>query len=433
MCVRHTSLTLNLTFLSFFLPHVDFELITSTTRPEVCHKNRNAIHHWIWESWRFAVGPRIKPLYLNLVELENEGASGAGYGDIGEIWKLEMDLDENVDVLMERLMGEVQPLYDLLVKFVKNLLDVDELPAHLLGWNANWATLYRDEIARKVFPNSKWSIDVKLALKHWSTRQILQRVEDFYTSTGLLRMTNEFWDQSLIGDNLNNFNCHGTAADMFTPRDYRIVACSVRTLYDLYVIVHEMGHIEQFMLAEKQPAEFRAGNSVIQETIGDAFFLAMMTPMHLNRLTLINDNLLFPSKSNSFDIELLMMMAFLKLPDIPFGFAFERFRYDLFAGHVSGEQANENFWKLTQKYQKISPSSSFDRRQLFDASAKFHLAANVPYARYFFANIVQFQVMKSLCMKTVYGSANISETAQTPMPLHKCDIYGSKRVGNLLK
>lgn len=403
----------------------------------MCRKSRNHIHHWIWESWRLAVGLRIKPLYLNLIALENEGAQSAGFADIGEIWKHEMDMEgENVDELMERLMGDVQPLYDLLVKFVKTLLNTEELPAHLLGWNANWATLYRDEIARKVFPNSKWNIDDKLMSKHWSTKEIIRRAEDFYTSTGLLRMTNEFWNASLIGDDSsNNNNCHGTAADMFSSKDYRIVACSVRTLYDFYVIVHEMGHVEQFMLAEKQPATFRAGNSVIQESIGDAFFLSMMTPMHLSRLNLITDNQLYPSKSNIFDIELLMMMAFLKLPDIPFGYVFEKFRYDLFASRVSHDDANDYFWELTKKYQRIAPPTNFDRHDLFDAAAKFHLAANVPYSRYFFANIIQFQVMKSLCMKTVYGTSNHTEAADArpPMPLHKCDIYGSKRVGNLLK
>lgn len=369
-----------------------------------------------------------------MIELENDAAINAGYPDIGEIWKHEMDFgDENVDELMDRLMADVQPLYDLLTTFVKTLLETENLPAHLLGWNANWATLYRDELSRKIFPNSKWNIDQKLISKNWSTRDILKRIEDFYTSTGLPPMTNVFWNQSLIGDNLNNYNCHGTAADMYSPKDYRIVACSVRTLYDFYVIVHEMGHIEQFMLAEKQPAGFRAGNSIVQETIGDSFFLAMMTPMHLNRLNLIDDNLLFPSEHNTFDIEMLMVMAFLKLPDIPFGYVFERFRYDLYSKRVNYDEANNYFWELTKKFQRVTTPSNIDRSFLFDASAKFHLSANVPYSRYFFGNILQFQVMKAFCTKTVWGTLNATQATTARMPLHKCDIYGSKRVGNLLK
>lgn len=395
---------------------------------DLCRKNRNLINYWIWESWRLAVGPRIKSVYFKLIDLQNSGAKNAGFNDASEVWKIEMDLDENVDELMARLMAEVQPLYNLLCTFVKTVLGEETLPAHVLGWNANWNRLFKHDLARKIFPQSKWDIDRELKNRKWSTNEISKRIEDFYTSLGLFRMTESFWNQSLIGDKIDG-NCHGTAADMFSPRDFRIVACDVRTIYDFYVIVHEMGHVEQFMMAQNQPAEFRAGNSIVQETIGDSIFLAMMTPIHLNRLNLIDDNKLFPSKSNSFELEQLMMMAFMKIPELPFGYVFERFRYDLFSQKINEAEANEYFWELTTKFQHISPPSNIDRRELFDAAAKFHLAANVPYARYFFANILQFQVFKSLCLKTVYGTMN----ATSPMPLHKCDIYGSKRAGKLLR
>lgn len=260
---------------------------------------------------------------------------------------------------------------------------------------------------------------------------MMKRAEDFYTSTGLGRMTKTFWNKSLI-DELLNVSCHGTAADMFSPDDFRIIVCGCKNLYDFYVLTHEVGHIEQYMLAKNQPGVFRAGNSIVQETIGDAFFLAMMTPMHLNRLRLIDDTKLFPSNENDFDMHQLMMMAFMKLPEIPFGYVFETFRYDLFAGRVGVEESNDYFWDLTRKYQRIEPPNpNINRHQLFDAASKFHLAANVPYARYFFANILQYQVFRAMCENTFYGRLNTNQTLS--LPLHKCDIYGSKRAGNLLK
>jgi peptidyl-dipeptidase A len=395
---------------------------------EACRKNRNLIYYWIWESWRLAVGPRTKSLYFDLIDLQNVGAKQAGYNDAGEIWKREMDFDENVDDLMERLMAEVQPFYNLICTFVKTILGEENLPAHHLGWNANWNGLYQRDIAKKIFPYSKWDIDRELLKRHWSTNEITKKIEDFYTSMGLYRMTELFWNQSIIGDKIDG-SCHGTAADMFSSKDFRIVACDVKTIYDFYVIVHEMGHIEQFMMAQNQPAEFRAGNSIVQETIGDAIFLSMMTPMHLNRLNLIEDEKLFPSPMNQFELEQLMLMAFMKIPEVPFGYVFERFRYDLLSQKIKPDEANDYYWELTKKYQKITPPSNIDRHNLFDAASKFHLAANVPYARYFFANILQFQVFKALCEKTVYGTLNTT----LPMALHKCDIYGSKRAGKLLK
>lgn len=219
---------------------------------------------------------------------------------------------------------------------------------------------------------------------------------------------------------------------MYSGNDFRVVVCGYKRLYDLYVITHEIGHLQQYMLSQNKPAPFQAGNSVIQETIGDSLFLAIMTPMHLNRLKLIDDASLFPSPENNFDLHQLMHMAMLKIPEIPFAFVFETFRFNLFAERVDMEHSNDYFWDLTRKFQRIEPPiESIDRHQLFDVSAKFHFAANVPYARYFFANILQYQVYRGLCEATLYGRVKGNQTLN--MPLHKCDIYGSRRAGKLLK
>jgi peptidyl-dipeptidase A len=392
----------------------------------------------VWESWRIAVGPKIKAFYPHLIEVMNEGARNDDFGNIGDLWKEEMEIGENVDELMKRLMDEVQPLYDLLHAFLRSILQKKHrlnsgkmLPAHLLGWNANWYHLFKEVVEPEIFNKANWNMDEALKKSQWEPVELMKRVEDFYTSTGLIAMTKSFWNKSLIDEDRNE-SCHGTAADMFFPGDFRMVVCGSKSFYDFYVLIHEMGHVEQYMLAEKQQPSFRAGNSVIQETIGDAFFLSMMTPMHLNRLQLIGDDKLFPSSKNDFDLHQLMMMAFMKLPEIPFGFVFEKFRYDLFAERVGVDEWNDYYWDLTRKHQKIeAPNLNFNRHQLFDAASKFHLAANVPYARYFFADILQYQVFKALCEKTFYGRLNTNQTL--PLPLHKCDIYGSKRAGNLLK
>lgn len=404
----------------------------------MCNENKNQIDYWIWEAWRLAVGPVIKEPYLELVELMNDGAKGNGFDDIGELWRHELELEEDVEALMKRLMDEVQPLYNMLHAFTKfqvetkNQVNLEKnLPSHILGWNSNWYHLFKDLIEPKIFKASRWNMDEALKKSQWDQKKLIRRIEDFYTSTGMNRMTDTFWNKSKIGAD-GDLNCHGTAADMFKQDDIRIVACGCKNLYDFYVLIHEMGHVQQYMLTQKQLGVFRAGNSIVQETIGDVFFLATMTPMHLNRLRLIDDDKLFPSPSNDFDLRQLMMMAFMKLPEIPLGYVFETFRYDLFAKRVGVEQSNDYFWELTRKYQRIEPPNpNLNRHQLFDAGAKYHLATNVPYARYFFANILQYQVYRALCEKTFYGRLNSNQTL--PLPLHKCDIYGSKRAGNLLK
>jgi peptidyl-dipeptidase A len=51
----------------------------------------------------------------------------------------------------------------------------------------------------------------------------------------------------------------------------------------------------------------------------------------------------------------------------------------------------------------------------FDPGAKMHVAGNVPYMRYFLADILQFQFFRAMCRE-----------AGCTGPLHRCSFYGNK-------
>ena len=208
---------------------------------------RFTLSSWIWESWRIAVGPKIKSLYPGLVNVMNEGARNDDFGNAGDIWKQEMEIGEDVENLMKRLMSEIQPLYNMIHAFLRSILQKQTklnsnrfLPAHILGWNANWYHLFKDFVEPEFFKNSKWNMEEALKKSQWVPIELMKRVEDFYTSTGLSPMTKSFWNKSLIDDG-RNVSCHGTAADMFFPDDFRMVVCGCKSFYDFYVIIHEMG------------------------------------------------------------------------------------------------------------------------------------------------------------------------------------------------
>ena len=57
----------------------------------------------------------------------------------------------------------------------------------------------------------------------------------------------------------------------------------------------------------------------------------------------------------------------------------------------------------------------------FDAAAKYHVAANVPYMRYFLADILQFQFHRAL-----------SQIAGCHDLLNRCSIYDNKEAGRRL-
>ena len=78
---------------------------------------------------------------------------------------------------------------------------------------------------------------------------------------------------------------------------------------------------------------------------------------------------------------------------------------------------NKSWWAIRRQYQGIAPASERDE-EFFDAGAKYHIPASVPYTRYFLAFILQFQFHKALCDAAGYQG-----------PLHECSIYGNKEAG----
>ena len=64
----------------------------------------------------------------------------------------------------------------------------------------------------------------------------------------------------------------------------------------------------------------------------------------------------------------------------------------------------------------------------FDAGAKYHVAANVGYVRYFTAFVYQFQFYKTLCQISKQYDPN-----DPIKPLHHCNFYGSKEAGDKLR
>src|SRR5207244_1735578 len=92
----------------------------------------------------------------------------------------------------------------------------------------------------------------------------------------------------------------------------------------------------------------------------------------------------------------------------------------VFSGEIPPERYNETWWKLRLKYQGVAPPVARSEKD-FDPGAKYHVAANVPYSRYFLADVLQFQLHRAL-----------SKIAGCTSPLNRCSIYESKDAGRRL-
>ncbi|XP_055846747.1 angiotensin-converting enzyme-like [Episyrphus balteatus] len=471
-----------------------------------CALPQDVIVRWAWESWRLAVGPEIGNSYPSAVYLMNAGAQNNGYNDIGECWREELEIPD-LENFTQELWHKIKPYYQLLHGVLRNVLykkfqkpdfmdKKGPIPAHLLGnmWSQDWSSYHK-----LLSPFSDVYIEDNVRNSNWSTLDMVKRAEDFFTSMGRNQMTQKFWDHSKFEKTKNNTKCHGSAGNMFTGDDYRMIVCAETTLNDFYVIVHEMGHIEYYMHVLNQPPLFQdATNSAFGEAIGDAIFLGIMSPQHLIRLGLLNDKFLAPTRKlstrelrvvhenneakefrkapipksspkfttndvftlgdtkypdfdslnakmdtfmrfkdvhdksiNEFDLSHLLRLALEKIPHIPFEYILDQWRWKIFSGEITMEDANAYFWKLSMEEQGIHAPDWINRRDMFDAAAKYHVADNTPYVRYFLSSFLQVQIFKGLCEKTVFGKFNTGQ--ELPMPLHRCDIYGSKRAGHILK
>lgn len=82
---------------------------------------------------------------------------------------------------------------------------------------------------------------------------------------------------------------------------------------------------------------------------------------------------------------------------------------------------NSIWWDLRLRYQGISPPVL--RREFnFDAAAKRHIPADIPYIRYYVALILEFQIYDAMCFAKGHKG-----------PLHKCDIYRSREAGRVFR
>lgn len=380
----------------------------------------------LWQGWR-TVSPAMKPLFVRQTALVNEGAQNLGYQDLGVMWRANYDMPSSeFTQKVDRLWLQVKPLYDDLHCYVRNKLSekygkdnvsLDQpIPAHLLGnmWAQQWGNIY-DLVA----PNPRQTdIDLTSALKkhQYSELDMVKTAETFFTSLGFSPLPKTFWQRSLFTKPKDrDVVCHASAWNLDDKDDLRIKMCIEKTAEDFSVIHHELGHSFYQRAYKDHSIYFRgSANDGFHEAIGDTIALSI-TPKYLKQIGLINA---IPDESQ--DISLLLKQALDKIAFLPFGLLVDKWRWQVYSGEITPENYNKAWWELREKYQGITAPILRSKTD-FDPGAKYHVAAGVPYSRYFLAHILQFEFHKTLC-----------EISGNQDPIHRCSIYGSKKAGTAL-
>ena len=379
-----------------------------------------------WTSWHDTAKPQ-RADFTRFVELQNEGARGAGYANMGDMWRSHYDLPaESFEKETDRLWLQVKPLYDDLHCYVRGRLqeqygkttvpDGKPIPAHLLGnmWAQEWTNIYPLVEPYK----GAVSLDVEGALgsQKWTPERVMKTAEAFYVSLGLDPLPDTFWKRSqLVKPAGREVICHASAWDVVWANDLRVKMCIATPAReeDLETAHHELGHLYYDHAYYKKPILFQRGaNDGFHEAIGDSLVLSM-TPGYLKQLGLIPN---VPHDGKAL-INVQLKDALARIAFLPFGKVIDQWRWDVFSGKIAPADYNKTWWALREKYQGIAPASVRDETG-FDPAAKYHVAANVPYMRYFLARILQYQFYRSMCQASGHKG-----------PLHECNFYGSKEAG----
>ena len=384
-----------------------------------------------WSGWH-AISRPMRPDFQRFVELANKGARELGFKDTGAMWRSKYDMPPDAFAQeVDRLWEQVRPLYVSLHSYVRWKLrekygaDVvpanGPIPAHLLGniWAQEWSNVYK--LVAPAEADKGYDLTDILKKRNTQPLDMVHYGENFFKSLGFAPLPPTFWEHSMFTKPRDrDVVCHASAWDIDSIDDLRIKLCIDITEEDFTTIHHELGHNFYQRAYNQQPFLFRdSANDGFHEAIGDTIALSI-TPEYLVKIGLLDK-----APDASKDMGLLLARALEKVAFLPFGLMIDQWRWKVFSGEISPDQYNKAWWDLRLKYQGVAPPVARSEAD-FDPGAKYHVAANVPYTRYFLSYIMQFQFHRAL------AQAAGCPAAGSNTPLHRCSIYESKEAGRRL-
>jgi peptidyl-dipeptidase A len=380
----------------------------------------------LWEGWRSVSSPQMKGDYTKLVMLANEGSRELGYADTGALWRSWYDMPADAFAAKtDVLWHQVEPLYNKLHCYVRAKLNAKYgdsvqpktglIRADLTGnmWGQDWGNI-NDIVQPAGGPGLGYDLTASLVSHGYDPVKMVHVADNWYQSIGFAPEPATFWERSQITRPRDrDVICHASAWDVDAKNDIRLKACITVTADDFYTVHHELGHNMYQRAYDDQPYLFQGGaNDGFHEAIGDFAGLNALTPDYLKRLGLIDT---VPGADA--DLPYLLKMALSKIAILPFALIVDKWRWRVFSGAITPEHYNDAWWDLVEKYQGLTPPGPRPANA-FDPGAKFHVANNTPYTRYFLAEIYEFQFYRAACRLAGWRG-----------PLNRCNIFGNKDVG----
>jgi peptidyl-dipeptidase A len=385
----------------------------------------------LWASWHDNTGAPLRDEYGRLVEIANAGARELGFEDTGAMWRSRYDMSPDEFVRMtERLWNEMRPLYEALHCFTRAGLNrhygdsvqpaTGPIRSDLLGnlWAQEWANVYDLVAPRNASGQAAYDLTQLLEGASYTPERIVRQGEAFFSSLGFAPLPRTFWERSMITQPRDReVICYASAWDLDNVEDLRIKMCTGVNADDFVTVHHELGHNYYQRAYNRQPYLYQdSANDGFHEAVGDMIALSV-TPEYLVQAGLLRQDQL-PTEEQ--DRALLLRQALDKIAFLPFGLLVDRYRWNIFSGQITPDRYQAAWDQMRLQYQGVVPPVE-RTEQHFDAGAKYHVPAAVPYTRYFLARILQFQFYKAAC-----------DIAGWEGPLHRCSFYGNREVGRRL-
>ncbi|KAH8399550.1 hypothetical protein KR222_003627, partial [Zaprionus bogoriensis] len=411
---------------------------TLTLEPHIqerlSHSRDPAELAWYWREWYDKAGTPMRENFGKYVQLTRKAAHLNGYRSYADYWEHyyeDADFERQLDATFKALL----PFYRQIHGYVRYRLrqhygpDVvtaeGNIPMHLLGnmWAQSW-----DEVIDLFTPYpEKPFVDVKSEMERqqYSVQKLFELGDQFFQSLGMRALPPSFWNLSMLTRPADReVICHASAWDFYQDSDVRIKMCTELSTNYLYVVHHELGHIQYYLQYEQQPAVYRgAPNPGFHEAVGDVIALSVMSAKHLKSIGLATNGRLDEKSRNNE----LFKQALTKIVFLPFAYTMDKYRYAVFRGELDESQWNCGFWQMRSEFGGVEPPV-WRNDSNFDPPAKYHINADVEYLRYFAAHIFQFQFHKALC--SLAGQYVPGDSRRT---LDNCDIFGSKPAGQAFK
>ena len=181
----------------------------------------------------------MRKIYTETVKLENKKAQENGYKDLSDLWIEDFE-DKHFEENMDQLYLEVLPFYKNLHAYVRRILfktygqhypstiSKSSIPAHLLGnmWAQSWENvldlvmpfknapkvdLTKALLDKNYTPLKMFKVRFNFTKNYFDDCHLIKNKfafiskesENFFTSLGLFKMTDKFWEFSMIEKPLN--------------------------------------------------------------------------------------------------------------------------------------------------------------------------------------------------------------------------------------